>query len=163
MLNTDRQKNIVINGLESYLERSVVRTNQTAPMPAFPYLGFNITTLASENKGTYGEYEDGKARKPVLQTYSFTAHSDKYNEAVELANMAHSWLDYVGTQYLNDNDVIVQSVGNVSDRSNLLTAEYIYSFGFDCVFWMYDEIDLAETESANGEIESAEIKENIDY
>ena len=94
-----------------------------------------------------------------MQIYSFTAHSDKYNEAVELANSARSWLDYVGTQYLNDNGIIVQSVGNVTDRSNLLTAEYDYAYGFDCTFWMYDEINLAETETDNGEIESATIGE----
>ena len=160
MLNTESHKDIVVTGLERYLKRTVVRTNQTAEMPAFPFLGFNITTLATENKGTYGEYEDGKARKPVLQTYSFTAHSDKYYEAVELANEARSWLDFVGTEYLNDNDVVVQSVGNVTDRSNLLTTGYIYSFGFDCVFCMWDEISLAAIES--GEIETVTIQENIE-
>ena len=50
MLNTDGQKTIVVNGLESYLKRTVVRTNTTAKIPAFPYLGFNITTLALETK-----------------------------------------------------------------------------------------------------------------
>lgn len=159
MLNTEKQRGIVVTGLKNYLDCKVVRTNQTAEMPAFPYLGYNITTLANENKGTYGEYEDNKARKPVLQTYSFTAHSDNYTQAVELASKARAWLDYVGSQYLNDNDVVVQSVGNITDRSNLLTSEYIYSFGFDCFFWMYDEIDLAETESGNGEIETATITE----
>jgi len=160
MLKTEEQRGIVASGLKTYLGYPVIRTNQTAPMPAFPYLGYNITTLASENKGTYGEYKDNKARKAVLQTYSFTAHSDDYSTAVELANKAREWLDLVGTQYLNDNDVIVQSVGNVSDRSNLLTSEYIYSYGFDCVFWMYDEISLAATEISNGEIETIKISEN---
>ena len=159
MLNTENQREIVATGLNNYLGCKVVRTNQTAEMPAFPFLGYNITTLASENKGTYGEYEDGIARKPVLQTYSFTAHSDDYTQAVELANKAHQWLEFVGTQYLNDNDAIVQSVGSVTDRSNLLTSGYIYSFGFDCFFLMYDEINLAEVEISNGEIETATITE----
>ena len=136
MLKTDEQRKIVVAGLKKYLECEVIRTNQTATMPKFPYLGYNITTLASENKGTYGKYEDGVDRKPIVQTWSITAHSDNYNEAVKLANMAHEWLDYVGTQYMGDNDVIVQSVGSVTDRSNLLTSDYIYSLGFDCFFYM---------------------------
>lgn len=162
MLKTEEQRGIVVTGLKDYLGCEVVRTNQTAKMPDFPYLGYNITTLSSENKGTYGECEDGKARKPVLQTYSFTAHSDDYSTSVELANKARSWLDYVGTQYLNDNDVVVQSVGSVTDRSNLLTSGYIYSHGFDCVFWMYDEINLAAIEIGNGEIETVTITENTE-
>lgn len=161
MLNTEGQREIVSSGLENYLKHKVVRTNQTAEIPAFPYLGYNITTLANENKGTYGEYEDDTARKPVLQTYSYTSHSDDYTQALELANKARSWLDYVGTDYLNENDVIVQSVGNVTDRSNLLTSDYVYSFGFDCVFWMYDEIKLAEVDEGKGEIEGATIAQNI--
>lgn len=159
MLNTGKQRTIVTSGLKKYLGCNVVRTNQTAEIPKFPYLGYNIITLASENRGTYGEYADGKARKPVLQTYSYTAHSDNYEEAVELANKARSWLDYVGTQYLNDNDVIVQSVGNVTDRSNLLTQEYDYAYGFDCFFWMYDEIGLDGID--NGEIKTADITEKV--
>ena len=157
MLNTDGQRKIVVTGLKNYLGCKVVRTNQTAEMPAFPYLGYNITTLSSQNKGTYGKYEDNKARKPVVQTWSITAHSDNYNEAVELANKARDWLDIIGTQYLDDNNVIVQSVGNVLDRSNLLTSDYIYSQGFDCFFSMFDEIDLNEVN--DGEIEKATIGE----
>lgn len=140
MLKTDEQRKNVVSGLKKYLGCEVIRTNQTAEMPSFPYLGYNIITLASENKGTYGEYEDGTARKPVVQTWSITSYSNNYNEAVRLANMAREWLDYVGVTYLNDNDVIVQSVGSVADRSNLLTSDYVYQFGFDCFFWMYDEI-----------------------
>lgn len=126
-------------------------------MPDFPFLGYNITTLSTENKGTYGQYDDGTLRKPVKQIFSFTAQSDDYTEAVELANKAHDYLDYIGTQFLNDNDVIVESVGNVTDRSNLLTSDYIYSYGFDCFFWLFDEIksDLPKF----GEIEDYEIKE----
>lgn len=158
MLNTNGQRTTIVTGLRQYLNCQVVRTNQTAEMPAFPYLGYNITTLASENKGTYGMYEDGWARKAVTQTLSFTAHSDKYNEAVELANKAREWLDYVGTQYLNDNGVIVQSVGNVTDRSNLLTSDYDYAYGFDCFLTMFDEISPA-VNIGDGEIETAQITE----
>lgn len=157
MLNTKGQRQIVVSGLKKYLGCTVIRTNQTAEMPPFPYLGYNITTIASENKGTYGEYEDNTARKSVVQTFSFTAYSDDYDEALELISKARDWLDFVGRQYLADNGVIVESVGSVTDRSNLLTSEYLYSFGFDCFFTVEFVIDLAEVERDNGEIKTAEI------
>lgn len=158
MLNNEHQREIVVTGLREYLQKPVVRTNVTSDIPDDSYLGYNIITLASENNGTYAEWEeDNKARKPVLQTWSFKSHSSDYAEAVEIANSARNWLDYVGKEYLNDNDVIVQSVGNVTDRSNLLSIEYDYSYGFDCVFWMYDEIDLPDKETVES-IENAEVK-----
>ena len=156
ILKTDEQRKTVIAGLKEYLGCEIIRTNQTATMPKFPYLGYNITTLASENQGTYGKYEDGIDRKAVVQTWSITAYSDKYTDAVKLANKAHEWLDYVGTTYLGDNDVIVQSVGSVTDRSNLLTNEYMYSLGFDCFFFMYDEIEIDEDSIEDFEITGTE-------
>lgn len=151
MINTDGLRKTVIKGLKQYLGCEIVRANQTATMPEYPYVGYNITTHSSENKGTYSEWEnEHKAVKPVVQTWSITAKSNNYNEAVELANKAHDWLDYAGTQYLNDNDVIIQSVGSVSDRSNLLTNEYEYAYGFDCFFSVTDEIDIPN----NGYIEN---------
>lgn len=158
MINTEGLRKTVVIGLKSYLDCEIVRSNQTAKMPKYPYVGYNITTHASENKGTYAEWEEeGKAVKPVVQTWSITAKSDNYSKAVELANKAHDWLDYYGTQYLNDNDVIVQSVGSVSDRSNLITNEYEYAYGFDCFFSVQDEINKPNY----GYIENFEFKPEI--
>lgn len=157
MIDFENVRKRIAKGLSDYLSCKVIRGNQTAPMPAFPYCTYNITALASENKGSYGVYEDDTARKPYVLTLSFTSHSNDYAEAVKLANMAHSWLDYVGTTELNDNDVIVQSVGNITDRSNLLSMEYEYTYGFDCFLWVYDEIAIDPDK--DGYIESITINE----
>lgn len=157
MIDTENIRKKVAKGLKQYLQCSVIRSNQTAEIPDFPYVGYNITTLADENKGTFNEYSDGTKRKPHIQTWSFTAYSDDYKKAVELAGKAHDWLEEVGTNYLNDNNIIVQSVGSVTDRSNILTAEYVYSFGFDCFFWVYDEIAPPQT-STDEVIETADIR-----
>ena len=53
---------------------------------------------------------------------------------------AREWLERVGNLYLNDNNIIVQSVGNVSNRDNVLTMEYEYKHGFDVVFWLFDTV-----------------------
>ena len=155
MINTKNIRTTVVKGLRDLLKCPVIRRNQNAPMPDYPYLGYTITTPMTANNGTYQEHDDGIARKAVKQIWSITAFSDDFDEALSLANIAHAWLDYQGTVLLNDNGVIVESVGNVADRSNLITVDYQYSYGFDCTFWVYDEIEMAETET----IEVVEINE----
>lgn len=146
MVNTDNIRSTVVGNLKKYLGCPMVRSNQTAKMPAFPFGRYTITTLMTENNGTYGEYEDNIARKPIKQIWSFTFESDKYEEAVNLANKARSWFDYAGTTILNDNDVIVEKVGAVGDRGNLLTTDYEHMYGFDVTFWAFDEIELPENQ-----------------
>ena len=157
IVDFENTRKSIAKGLKEYLQCKVIRGNQTAETPAFPYCVYNITTLASRNNSTYGVYEDGKARKPVTMTMSFTSRSDDYSEAVMLASKAREWLEYAGRTYLNDNNVIVQSVGNITDRSNLITVEYMYSYGFDVVLWLFDEVGAEQ--AGEGEIETATINE----
>ena len=78
------RKNLV-SGFSKYLGCPVVRSNQNEAPPPYPYVSYTITTLMSENKGTYGECEDGKARKPFTQTWSITALSGDNSESVNLS------------------------------------------------------------------------------
>ena len=163
MVDYDGIRAIVVQGLEKYLNCPVIRSNQNADIRLilekeeneriYPYVVYTVTTIASENKGTWGEYADGKDRNPVTQTWSITAISDNNTESVMLANKAREWLGRVGTVYLSDNGIVVQSVGSITNRDNFLTVEYEYINGFDAFLWLYDEID---SEAANaGYIETA--------
>lgn len=156
MIEVENTRKTVVRGLKEYLNCPVIRSNQNAEMPKFPYVSYTITTLMSENRGTYGVYDDGKARKPVTTTISFTVQSDNNSESVLLAMKAKEWLDYVGTYYLNENGVIVQSVGSVTNRDNVITIDYEYRNGFDAVFWCFDEVDTPN----NGTIETVEIDDD---
>ena len=147
MVDTENIRSVVPKSLKEYLGIPIVRSNQTAPMPKMPYGRYTITTPATANNGTYGEYEDNVARKPVKQIWSLTFESEEYEEAVAYANKARSWLEYAGTTLLNDNGVIVEKVGPIGDRSNLLTVEYQHSYGFDVTFWAMDEIEMPEVET----------------
>lgn len=141
MVDIKSLRKTVIDGLEKYLGCKVIRSNQNAHLPKYPYGSCTVTTVATENNGTYGEYEDGISRKPVKTVISFTFRSDDDLESVTLANKAREWLDYVGTVYLNDNDVIVESVTSISNRDNVLTVDYEHANGFDCFFWGFDEVE----------------------
>lgn len=155
MIDYDKMREAVVSGLKKYVNLPVVRLNQAKEPPAYDYLGYTITTLAGENKGTYGKYEDGTERKPVSQIWSISAFSDKDTNSVLLAMKAREWFDNVGTTYLNDNGVIVQSVGSVTNRDNILTVGYEYRKGFDVVFTAEDVVNNATEDS--GEIATFEM------
>ena len=133
-------RNVVVKGLKSYLNCPFIRFNQEGETPAYPYGGYTVLTDMLQNNGTYGEYTDGIARKLVKHSWSITFQSDNEEEAYLLACKAKEWLDYVGTTYLNDNNVIVQSTTSVMPRDNLLTTNYEYKRGFDVFFSCFDEI-----------------------
>ena len=80
MIDVDKLKQVVVSGLKKYLGCEVIRTNQNAEPPAYPYVSYTITTLASANNGTYEEYEDDTTRKMLKQTWSVTAQSNKESE-----------------------------------------------------------------------------------
>ena len=141
MIEYEKMRTKIAKGMKEYVKCPVIRSNQTGDRPDYPYISYTVTTLAGQNNGTYSEYEDGTARKPVPSIWSFTCLSDDNSESVSLANKARDWLDFAGTEYLNENEIIVQSVGAIRNRDNILTAEYEYKNGFDCTFSCVDEIE----------------------
>lgn len=147
MIDYENLRTTVVKGLNKYLNCIVVRSNQDAELPPYPFISYTIITPMSEYKGTYGVYDDGVLRKPVTTTWSITALSDDSMESVKLANKAREWLDCAGTTYLSDNGVIVQSVGSVTNRDNVISVGYEYKNGFDCVFSCFDEVKLLDEET----------------
>lgn len=155
MIDFKQFRKTVATGLRDYLGCPVIRSNQNEEPPEYPYVSYTIRILLSENKGTYGEYEDGIDRIPRTQTWSISALSDDEEESVLLSAKAQEWFQRVGTLYLNDNGVVVQSVGSITPRDNILTIEYEYKKGFDVVFWLLDETE--NTTEQTGYIETVEI------
>lgn len=141
MLDIRNNEIIIVDGLEKELGCPVIRANQTAPTPPYPYVSYTLITVANENNGTWGKYDDGKNRKPMTQTWSFTVQSNDSTESQTLALKAKEWFDHVGTVTLNDKNIIVQSVSEIGNRDNLLTIGYEYRNGFDVVFWYLSEIN----------------------
>lgn len=150
-------RTIIVTGLKKELNIPVIRSNQTAPAPPYPYLSYTITTLMNDKNGTWGEYADGYNRKPFTQVWSITIQSDNSEQAMNLCIKARDWLDRVGKTYLNDNGVIVQSVGAINNRDNLITIEYEYRMGFDCTMWFLNVLDSSTEE--NGQIETVEFNQ----
>lgn len=156
MIDNEKIREIVVTGLREYLGIPVIRGNQNAEPPDYPYVSYNIITLESANNGTYGEYKDGVDRIPVTQTWSISIQSNKYDESITLASKAREFLCHTGSCYLNDNNVIVQKVGEITNRDNLISIDYEYKNGFDAVFWLMRE---AKNPMENSTIEKIHLEE----
>lgn len=141
LIDLDNIRSIIVKGLKEELKIPIIRANQTGPAPSYPYLSYTITSLISDKNGTWGEYDDGMHRKPGTQTWSLTVQSDKADEAMALCIKARDWLDHTGNMYLKDNKIIIQSVGAVNNRDNLITIEYESRFGFDFTLWFLSEVN----------------------
>ena len=148
MLDYKTTRLAVAKGLSKYLRCSVIRSNQNFEPPQMPYVSYSITTLMSQNNGTYGEYKDGTRAKSFRQIWSVSVLSEDDEESVMLAMKAKNWFEVVGRTYLSDNNVIVQSVGGITNRDNVLSAGYEYKKGFDLSLYFMDIIDADDTEDA---------------
>ena len=147
MIDFDTLRKDIVSGLSRAVHIPFIRSNQTGEPPAYPYGSYTITSLVVDQNGTWGEYEDGKHRKPFTQVWSITIQSDKAGQSMELCMRAREWLDHAGQIYLNDRHIIVQKVGAINNRDNLVTIEYEYRNGFDCVFWLMSETDNLSEET----------------
>lgn len=159
MIDFEKMRKTVARGLQEYLGAPVIRGNQTAPAPAYPYVVYNLTTPADENNGTYQQHEDGIDRLRVRSIWSFTVLSNDFDESIMLATKAREWLLHSGRVWLDEHGITVQSATAVSNRDNLLTVEYERKNGFDVVFYVYDEVE--NPSKSTGYIEGAEVTREI--
>lgn len=159
MIDLTAIRRAMVTGLKSELGVPIISSNQTAEAPPYPYVSYTITALMNSSNGTWGEYKDGKHRKPFTQIWSITVQSDKSSEAMELCIKARDWLDHIGSDYLRKKNIIIQSVTGINNRDNLITLEYEYRYGFDVTLWLFNETgNLLDTK---GTIEEVDIKNMI--
>ena len=146
MIDYKTMRATVAKGLKEHLGVAVIRSNQTAPAPDYPYASYNITTLASKNNGTWQQHEDGIDRLMVRSIWSFSFLSDDWDESVGLAIKAREWFEHTGRTWLSERGITVQSTTDINNRDNILTVEYERKNGFDVVFYVFDEAQsLADT------------------
>lgn len=156
----------VINGLQSWLKAKgyncpVIMANQTAPIPEYPYIAYTVTTPIQSNMKGYSVADDGTRYKELVQTWSFTVQSGDADESSNVVMLAYDWFALTGRIYLTDNGIVVQRVGNIGNRDNLLSIEYEYRRGFDVDFLLISKLSKEDCETA-GYIETADIKSELE-
>jgi len=153
----DHRKNeiIIVERLKAYLHDEVrpcelVRQNQVAEVPPYPYGSYTVTTPVSAHGGTYSQDRDGTLYKTVLQTWSFTFQSDDQEEAMRLAMRAYDFFTATGLTVLADHGIMVYRVRDITTRDNLLSIQYEHRNGLDVTFGLLSTIkdespDVIET------------------
>lgn len=144
MIEQVRINTIITEGLKRECGCEIIKSNTTARMPPYPYLSFTILTTENR-KGTYSG--QGTRTIPVKQTWSFTVQGDQDDETLETAMKARDWMEEAGRLHLNDRGIVVQSLGAVTSRDNLISIEYEYRKGFDMVLSLVNTVELPETET----------------
>jgi hypothetical protein len=141
-------------------ECPVIMANQTLPIPNYPYISYTITSTAVTNGGTFSVTSDYTRFKPMTQIWSFTVQSNDDKATTDIALLAYDWFSLVSNTYLSDNGIVVQRVGNITNRDNLLTIEYEYRQGFDVEFSLLHTISAEDSETAET-IETVEFNKEV--
>lgn len=155
MIPFDAMREAIAAGLSEYIGVPVIRGNQSAPAPPYPYATYNLTTPAGANRGTWQQHEDGVDRQMVESIWSFSTLSTDWGESVNLAVKAREWITHTGRTYLSEHGIAVRNATEINNRDNILTVEYERKNGFDVVFYVFDEAE--NTRALTGTIETAEI------
>lgn len=145
MIDHRAKELVIVEGLKSYLSTDfrpceVVRQNQVAKVPPYPYVSYTLTTPLAARFGTYSESEDGSLYRTHMQTWSFTVQSDDQDEALTLAMKAYDYFTAAGITHLADNGVTIRRVRDITTRDNLLSIQYEYRNGLDVTFGLLSVI-----------------------
>ena len=159
MIPIKHMRGTIPKGLKDYIGIPIIRQDQSANAPKYPYGTYKLTTPAGENNGTYQRDADGVDRLMVKSIWSFSFLSDDYDESIMHASKAREWFLHAGRTWLNANGITVQSATNITNRDNILTAEYERKNGFDVVFYVFDEAE--NLTGTYGTIESADVAHEI--
>lgn len=155
MIDYKHMRETIAKGLKDYLGVTVIRGNQSAAAPAYPYVSYNVTTMAGENNGTWQQHPDGIDRLMVKSFWSIATLSDDYDESVNLAIKAREWITHTGRAWLAERGITVQTCTPITNRDNILTVGYERKNGFDAVFYVFHEVD--NPANTYGYIEGAEV------
>lgn len=157
MIDLLKIRQTVVKAITNHLRIPVIRANQNAQPPSYPYITYTITTPMKTNNGTYGEYVEQKDgndtkiyRKEFQQVWSFTVYSNDDLQSKTLALQLYDFLDRIGSQDLAEQEIVIQRIEDITNRDNLLTIDYEYRNGFDVTFAFMNEIAGEKGEEIDG-------------
>ena len=140
----------IVEGLRSVVSTAtkpceIVRMNQTGPVPPYPYIAYNVDSTSSDG-GTYSKADDGSWYHTISHLWSFTVQSDDPNEAMTIALKAWDWFTWASYVYFADRGIVIESVGDINNRDNLITIEYEHRRGFDVTVNVINKIVIDDAE-----------------
>ena len=133
----------IVKQLEGYTDCTMVLSNQSGPVPEYPYLSYTITTPVHALGGTYG-LRDGIYMQPMQQTWSITAHGEDSRKCQRLGMRVYDFFARAGRHLLFSRNIAVASFSDLTDRDTYLTIQQEYRCGMDVTFRMLHQLEVAE-------------------
>lgn len=150
----------LVRGLRNQLEClgkpcEVIRQNQVAKAPPYPYLVYHIQVPAAPLKGGWSKDEEGKFYRHVKQVWQIELHSSAADEALIGALAAHEWLNLTGATLLEDAGIVVSQIEDVQTDATLVETRYDHRAWFTATFTLVDYAGVTAAD-ISGEIGSVE-------
>jgi len=138
-----KSKNVIVQGLNAYLNVSVVPTDTTDPKPPYPYVSYKIISalegdtfalvdeiVPSDNPNFQHDVKVTRKEQSHF-TISINAYSLDEDEARNLAIETADWFKFHGYDFLKGHNLVVAKTGNIIDRTQQIVDDYERRYGFD--------------------------------
>ncbi|AKG05523.1 hypothetical protein AAV35_012690 [Salimicrobium jeotgali] len=130
-------RNRLVKALYDYLQIPIIPDDEDTGVPPSPYVVYSVTTDNVKNGSdtiSYAEASDSFTKTYTNQkevSYSFNAHSDSRDEALEMCYRLIEFFERVGVETLSREGIAVIEVMPTQNRSIMLGDYYERRHGFD--------------------------------
>lgn len=126
----------IISELKKHLNKPVIRSDQDAPIPEYPYISIKDIVPFIPAQGSpvvmFDEDEEKQiATSTPTMSISVTGYSKRFDDVSELILKAHDWFSFVGYEELKEIGFVVVRTESVMNRDSLLIDDYERKRGFD--------------------------------
>ncbi|MFJ7663746.1 LIC_12616 family protein [Lysinibacillus sp. NPDC097162] len=128
---------------------TIIRADQLGDVPKLPYATYKVI---SDRKGVGQEdvsHVDNVAELVEARTQernstlSFNIYGTSHDNAYEVATQLRKWFEWRGSLFLDELNVAVANLTDVTNRTTFLLESYDEKWGFDAII-RYQEIDEHE-------------------
>ncbi|MCM0627415.1 hypothetical protein M5J14_23325 [Lysinibacillus sp. OL1_EC] len=125
---------------------TVIRADQTGDIPKFPYATYKVI---GDRKGIGQEDVSHVNKSDALSetriqernaTISFNTYGTSHDNAYEVATQLRKWFEWRGSLYLDEINVVIVNLTDVTNRTTFLLDSYDEKWGFDVII-RYLDID----------------------
>lgn len=127
---------------------TIIRADQTGELPDLPYATYKIISgrkgAGRENieHADYGNRLIEQRSQERNATISFNVYGASHDNAYETAEALRKWFEFKGEESLEQLNVSIVSVEDVTNRSVFLVNAYDEKYGFDVIIRYLDNDEL---------------------
>lgn len=123
---------------------TIIRADQTGDIPKLPYATYKVI---GDRKGV-GQEDVSHVNKPDAlsetriqernATISFNTYGTSHDNAFEVATQLRKWFEWRGSLFLDEINVAIVNLTDVTNRTTFLLDSYDEKWGFDVIIRYLD-------------------------